>query len=70
MHAVALLWLNRLEEAAACQALACDWIEGLEKAIALPHAPEIARLIESRFSPLNETDEARFRELASRLPGS
>lgn len=70
MHAVALLWLNRLDEAAACQARACDWIDGLEKAIALPHADEIARMIESRFAPLNEADEARFRELASRLPKS
>jgi hypothetical protein len=70
MHAVALLWLNRIEEATACQAAPSAWIDGLEKSIALPHALAIAQAIETRFSPLNGEDGERLRELRSRLPNN
>ncbi len=50
MMTVALLWLNRIDEAGSAGAGADAWIEGLRRASALPHAREILTAIRARFA--------------------
>jgi len=68
MRTVALLWLNRIEEALACNASASAWLDGLERAIDLPHAPSIIRILESKFNPIEGRESDRLQAIRSRLP--
>lgn len=64
----ALLWTNRPALAAELDAPATAWLDGLEKAIAEPHAPQIAELIAERFNAaLSPDDAARFQSLLEKL---
>ena len=71
-----LVWLNRLDEAdqvewsdadADAGGLADAWLDGLERAIAEPHAGVIARGIAGRFEDLTETQQARLEALQQQL---
>ncbi|MFG0244064.1 MAG: hypothetical protein ACF8R9_14860 [Phycisphaerales bacterium JB054] len=71
-----LVWLNRLDEADQIEWPAADddaglladaWLDGLERAIAEPHAGVIARGIERRFAELSEAQQARLTALQQQL---
>jgi len=69
MLTVALLWLNRIEEAASAGSEPDAWIEGLERAVAQPHAREILAAIRTRFvGTLTDEQAARLSEIESKLP--
>lgn len=68
LRTVALLWSNRMEDAQQLDAPAAAWIEGLERAIAEPHARAILREIRQRFGGgLTKEQAERVKELAARL---
>ncbi len=69
LRTVTLLWLNRIEEAAQGGGSVYDWLEGLEKALNLPHAPAIVRAMESRFAPINGAAGERLRLLRGMIAG-
>ncbi len=68
LYTVALLWLNRIEQAQRWVGAPADWIDGLEKSISLPHAQAIAKAIDARFGDLEGEDGQRFQSLRNRLP--
>jgi hypothetical protein len=68
LRTVALLWLNRIDEAIQGRGSVDAWLDGLERAIRLPHATDIAVAIDARFASLNGEHAARLRELRSRIP--
>lgn len=68
LRTVTLLWLNRLEEAAQGGGTVGDWLDGLERSIALPHAVSIVRALETRFPEINGDAAARLGRLRSQLP--
>lgn len=69
LRTVALLWLNRIADAAPCAAPASAWLDGLERAAALPHARDIAAMVHARFGPsLSESDAARLRAIEAKFP--
>lgn len=74
-----LIWLNRLDEAdqlevseadARSAELADAWLDGLELAIAEPHAGAIAEGITERFDALTETQQLRLNTLEQQLAGA
>lgn len=67
LRTVTLLWLNRLEEAAQANGTATDWLDGLQRSIALPHATSIVRALESRFPDLNGEAAARLARLRNQI---
>jgi hypothetical protein len=68
LRTVALLWSNRIEDAADLDAPVEAWLDGLERAIAEPHARMIVRKIRERFGPSMTPEEAeRLSHLVSRL---
>lgn len=69
LRTVTLLWLNRIDEASQSGGSIADWLEGLERAIGLPHAPAIVRAMEARFSPINGEAADRLRLLREKIPG-
>ncbi|MBX3406293.1 MAG: hypothetical protein KF869_05975 [Phycisphaeraceae bacterium] len=69
LRTVTLLWLNRIEEASQCGGSIVDWLDGLERAIHLPHAPAIVRAMETRFTPINGEAADRLRLLRGMIPG-
>lgn len=69
MMTVALLWLNRVDEAASCGAGADAWIDGLKRASTQPHAREIVAAIRSRFGTVLTTEQTdRLSAIESALP--
>jgi hypothetical protein len=67
---VALLWLNRIDEAAALPAVAAAWLEGLERTVAsgLPHAGDILVALRARFDrDLTPVQAQRLRSIEARL---
>lgn len=46
---VALIWLNRLDEAQSTRGSMDAWVEGLERCAQLPHAPQVLRIIDTRY---------------------
>ncbi|MFG0259163.1 MAG: hypothetical protein ACF8LK_02330 [Phycisphaerales bacterium JB041] len=71
-----LVWLNRLDEADQIEwsdadedagRLADAWLDGLERAIAEPHAGAIAAGIAGRFEDLTEAQSERLAALQQRL---
>lgn len=66
----ALLWLGRVDEAAAGSAPLEDWLEGLESSIGQFHAQRIVGTMEKRFGPSStwaQPAEQRFRAAADRV---
>lgn len=68
LRTVSLLWSNRLDRAEAEDAPVSAWMDGLEVALAEPHAPAVLRRIRARFSTLTSEESARLEALAARLP--
>jgi hypothetical protein len=69
MLTVALLWLNRIDEAASTGSGPEAWIEGLRRAATQPHAREIVAAIRSRFgATLTHEQSARLADIESKLP--
>ncbi len=68
LKTIALLWLNRIDEAEACNASVSAWVDGLENAIGLPHAAQIVRAIDTRFGTVDGPEGQRLTALRSRLP--
>jgi hypothetical protein len=68
LRTIALLWSNRLDDAAALDAPAAAWLDGLERALGEPHAPAILKALKERFAGRLTPDEAdRLKALTSRL---
>ena len=69
LRALAMLCLNRIEEAAALGAPASVWLDALERCVNKPFAPALAEEIRVRFGADLASDEAaRFAHLAELLP--
>jgi hypothetical protein len=64
----ALLWANQLELAEAEQAPVGAWLDGLERAVAEPHAPEILRRLQARFTSLTPEEQARLDAIVAKMP--
>jgi hypothetical protein len=68
LRAMALIWSNRIREAAELNAPAAAWLDGLERAIGEPHAKAILNAIRARFSSTLTPEEIdRLQRLAARL---
>lgn len=68
IRTVALLWLNRLDEAKALTTPLSIWLDGLELCADLAHAADILAAIDSRFTPpLADADLARLNALRERI---
>lgn len=73
IRTVALLWLGRIDDAAALNAPASVWLDGLVRSIDQPHAAALRDAITTRFAD-TLTDEQRARldtlnkQLASKAP--
>ncbi len=70
LRIIALLWTNHIAQAAALNGPAGPWLDGLESAIAEPHAGTLLREIKSRFGQTLTLDESRrLDRLSSRIAG-
>ena len=68
MRTVALLWVNKIDEAAAIHGTEAAWVDGLERSIGQPHAQAILRVIDDRFgSEMPAALAARLRPLRQQL---
>jgi len=63
-----LIWLNRLEEAAALEVPASVWLDGLERSISLDHAAAVADRVEGRFGPSERLTSLRNRASLPKIP--
>ncbi len=68
LRVIALLWLDRVDEAERIEAPVAAWVEGAERAATQPHGPSLVGEIESRFGDvMSETDAARLARLKARI---
>jgi hypothetical protein len=69
MLTIALLWLNRVDEATSCGSGPDAWIEGLKRAATQPHARDILTAIRARFAGSMTSEQlAHLSELEAKLP--
>ncbi len=68
MLTIALLWLNRIDEAASAGSGPEAWLDGLRRAASQPHARDIAAAIRTRFgATLTSEQTARLNDIESKL---
>lgn len=70
LRTIALLWLNRIDEAASLRPLPpiSAWLDGLERSIDLAHAPDILAAIDRLFTQqLDPADKARLDDLRAKV---
>lgn len=66
-----LLWLGRTDQALAIQQPlpASAWLDGLERALSLPHAAAVREAVAAHLpGPLGPDEQRRFDELSARIP--
>lgn len=68
VRCVALLWLNRVDEALELSAPASAWLEGLERSVELPHALDIIEAMALKFpGGPPEPERSRLEALRARI---